>query len=113
MAAGPLRTLVDALDRGKPLFWTGEVLVEVDAEMPTIGQATMVLDADDMARLRAAIAEPACCRKCGCTETNACVIEEGRAAIGCAWAEPDLCTACVPGADPRWIHPGDRRAAAA
>jgi hypothetical protein len=30
----------------------------------------------------------AVCRVCGCTEEEAC---EG----GCAWAEPDLCTACV------------------
>lgn len=29
------------------------------------------------------------CRECGCTELNAC---HG----GCAWAEEDLCTACVP-----------------
>lgn len=28
------------------------------------------------------------CRECGCSECDACV-------EGCAWAEPDLCTACV------------------
>lgn len=30
----------------------------------------------------------ATCRKCGCTDDNACE-------IGCFWAEPDLCSACV------------------
>jgi hypothetical protein len=29
------------------------------------------------------------CRKCGCTEYDAC---EG----GCSWAEEDLCSACAP-----------------
>jgi len=29
------------------------------------------------------------CRKCGCTEYDAC---EG----GCSWVEPDLCSACKP-----------------
>ena len=28
------------------------------------------------------------CRVCGCTEAEGCPPE------GCAWAEPDLCTAC-------------------
>lgn len=35
------------------------------------------------------------CRRCGCTEPDAC---EG----GCAWHGPGLCTACVPGA----VHRG-------
>lgn len=30
----------------------------------------------------------ATCRRCGCTQDNAC---EG----GCSWAEPDLCSSCV------------------
>lgn len=30
----------------------------------------------------------AVCRKCGCSEHDACE-------AGCGWAEPDLCTACV------------------
>lgn len=33
------------------------------------------------------------CRVCGCTASAACW-------IGCAWAEPGLCTACVPVDDP-------------
>ena len=43
------------------------------------------------------------CRECGCTELNACTLDHGR--VTCAWAEPDLCTACVPDASPNWIHP--------
>jgi hypothetical protein len=31
------------------------------------------------------------CRICGCTESDACVTRTG----ACAWAEPDLCTACA------------------
>lgn len=31
------------------------------------------------------------CRKCGCTEWDACVSDLGEA---CGWAEPELCTAC-------------------
>ncbi len=33
-------------------------------------------------------AEPARCRVCGCTETNACP-------SGCSWLEPDLCDRCA------------------
>jgi hypothetical protein len=103
--AGPLRALVDALSRGRPLFWTGEVLVEVDVDFPAgVGQATMVLDADDMAALRGAIEQR--CRQCGCAESNACVLMiEGCAAHGCRWVEQDLCSACVPGASPDWRRP--------
>jgi hypothetical protein len=103
--AGPLRALVDALSRGRPLFWTGEVLVEVDADFPAnVGQASMVLDADDMAALRETTARH--CRECGCTENNACVLMiEDRAAHGCRWVEEDLCSACVPGASPDWRKP--------
>ncbi|HEX8224492.1 MAG TPA: hypothetical protein VF605_11810 [Allosphingosinicella sp.] len=35
---------------------------------------------------------PAICRGCGCSEFDPCD-EGGRA---CAWAEPDLCTSCLP-----------------
>ena len=35
---------------------------------------------------------PRICRSCGCSEFDACD-EGGR---GCAWAEPDLCTSCLP-----------------
>lgn len=30
-----------------------------------------------------------CCRRCGCTDALGCP-------DGCAWVEPDLCSACVP-----------------
>lgn len=32
-----------------------------------------------------------CCRICGCTQEQACLEEDG---FGCAWVEPDLCSAC-------------------
>lgn len=38
------------------------------------------------------------CRECGCTDVDACVVGVDvitGAPIGCSWAEPDLCTACV------------------
>lgn len=42
------------------------------------------------------------CRKCGCTETNACWHEE----LGnCRWVSSDLCNACAPDADAEWEHP--------
>lgn len=31
------------------------------------------------------------CKKCGCTETNACVDKNGQ---GCYWVEPNLCSEC-------------------
>lgn len=33
------------------------------------------------------------CRVCGCTQTDACIDDCGH---GCAWAGPNLCTACAP-----------------
>lgn len=46
------------------------------------------------------------CRSCGCTESRACIHPE----LGpCGWVEPDLCSACVPGADPAWQHPTTTR----
>ncbi|MES2042572.1 MAG: helix-turn-helix transcriptional regulator [Pseudomonadota bacterium] len=38
---------------------------------------------------------PQLCRVCACSEYDACLEQSGRT---CAWAEPDLCTACA--------HPG-------
>jgi hypothetical protein len=50
---GALKTLLDALERRRVLFWTGDVLVEIDAGVhPPNGQATMVLDRDDMNALK-------------------------------------------------------------
>jgi hypothetical protein len=31
------------------------------------------------------------CRKCGCSELDACECDGG----GCSWIEPDLCSACA------------------
>lgn len=36
---------------------------------------------------------PRICRSCGCSQFDPCDEGNGR---GCAWAEPDLCTACIP-----------------
>jgi hypothetical protein len=56
---GALRALLAALETGRPLFWTGNVLVTLDQRFDLDGridlgasQATMVLDAEDMAELR-------------------------------------------------------------
>ena len=35
------------------------------------------------------------CRECGCTEHDACWPAPWPGGEGCAWAEPDLCTACA------------------
>ena len=48
--------------------------------------------------------EPSC-RVCGCTETRACVRTTPIWRETCAWAEPDLCTACAPDAGDGWRHP--------
>lgn len=44
------------------------------------------------------------CRVCGCTETDACVNDDGP----CGWVETDLCSACV-GARPMKSAPRDGR----
>lgn len=44
---GALGALVDALKRGRCVFWTGNVLVELDADHVPDGPVTMVLDEDD------------------------------------------------------------------
>jgi hypothetical protein len=53
---GSLRAILDALDRRRCLFWTGNVLVELDRDFDPaeegVGGVTMVLDEDDMAALR-------------------------------------------------------------
>lgn len=37
------------------------------------------------------LAADAQCRVCGCTESQACMTENGT----CIWVEPDLCSACA------------------
>ena len=44
------------------------------------------------------------CRKCGCTDTAACLTPSG----ACFWVEPDLCSNCIDG----WPKPGDAEALA-
>jgi hypothetical protein len=51
---------------------------------------------------------PPICRKCGCTWHDACRTPGG----ACAWAGPDLCTACPPDA-PASSRTGDAAAIAA
>ena len=43
------------------------------------------------------------CRKCGCTNHQACI--HPGLDITCSWAEKDLCTGCSADAVPGWIHP--------
>lgn len=106
-AAPQVRAIVDALTRGKALVWNGSVLVELDVEAVNFdGQATMVLDGDDLDTLGVAAPVEAC-RVCSCTEENACTIDVDGEQGTCSWAAPGLCTACVPGADERWRHPAE------
>lgn len=45
------------------------------------------------------------CRKCGCTQFNACVSKED-GFMTCYWVEKDLCSACVtPTIRKRWHLP--------
>lgn len=50
------------------------------------------------------------CRECGCTEEEACLlIGDEQVESTCGWAEPNLCTACTPGASERWRHPAEQK----
>jgi hypothetical protein len=51
--------------------------------------------ADRAAREHNDEAHPRSCRVCGCTDVDCsgCIARTGHP---CAWAEPDLCTACAP-----------------
>lgn len=125
-AAGPLLALITALRDRRPLLFTGEVLVQLDQELGDElgqGQATMVLDAADLAAIELALGSERVCRGCGCTETNACVFlskafsdaAPGGRPTTCHWIEEDLCSACDPAAPAdvaaRWQHPSERAAA--
>jgi hypothetical protein len=39
------------------------------------------------------MSEQRTCRKCGCTDANACILQDGGT---CHWVAPDLCSACAP-----------------
>lgn len=43
---------MDALDRRRALFFTGNILVEFDSDFIPTGPVTMVLDEDDLAKLK-------------------------------------------------------------
>ena len=63
----------------------GDMLM--DAVSTAIGDAVPALSDDELPVPIPSLLGPIC-RVCGCSEAAAC---EG----GCAWARPDLCTACV------------------
>jgi hypothetical protein len=59
------------------------------------------------------------CRECGCTDQRACVlVDMGEPVRTCSWVEPDLCSACAPGAEGGysmgwgWLHPDEQEATA-
>ena len=35
------------------------------------------------------------CRNCGCTDDNACLVDDGNKLRGCYWVERDLCSVCA------------------
>lgn len=46
-----------------------------------------------------------CCRRCGCTQYNAC--EDERLMDSCSWVEKDLCSACLTASEfVRWVRSG-------
>jgi hypothetical protein len=51
-----------------------------------------------------ALDAPRRCRECGCIEIIACFRSSDHASA-CAWAAPDLCTACIEDAHSDWVHP--------
>ena len=71
------------------------ITIDVEADWPPErAQAVAELVAWALAQAfpnTLALPRPATCRVCGCTEMSACVTDDGP----CAWAEDDLCTACV------------------
>ncbi len=51
---------------------------------------------------RAMLCAPRSCRRCGCTEDRACW--DKRLKTPCAWAEQELCSACLtPREFDRWV----------
>lgn len=64
------------------------IWLETAAEHNPVAKRLLELESAPVFDVRA-------CRVCGCTEDDCsgCVARTGEA---CSWAEPDLCTACVP-----------------
>lgn len=55
---------------------------------------------------------PRLCRKCACSEFDACHCgSQGGHWIGCHWIEPDLCSACAPSEAPAAALQPESRAA--
>jgi hypothetical protein len=52
-----------------------------------------VREAREVRKIAAELEGVRCCRVCGCTDALACWDDEHGA---CTWAEPGLCSACVP-----------------
>lgn len=48
------------------------------------------------------------CRRCGCTESNACFKSHKNQMVTCSWAEIDLCTFCLKPAERRRLKTGDK-----
>lgn len=48
-----------------------------------------------------------CCRRCGCTQYNAC--EDDRLMDSCSWVERDLCSACLTGPEFKRFLAGNRK----
>jgi hypothetical protein len=69
------------------------------------GDGALVLAAPGEIREELGLTAIRRCRECGCTDDRACIHPSNGQVERCAWAEPDLCTACMPGQPPTWIHP--------
>lgn len=68
--------------------------VSLDALVRALPIDPVVLVVLDAIAQGAEIQAPAICRVCGCSEHNPCIVADSY----CAWAAPDLCDACAPGA---------------
>lgn len=71
-------------------------ILPVSLAMALVFAVAISIDLDVLGQLVEAHAHrpadvPQICRTCGCTDDRACP-------SGCSWAEPDLCSACVPDA---------------
>ncbi|MDB5690286.1 MAG: hypothetical protein JWL91_2162 [Sphingomonas bacterium] len=66
-------------------------IVAEDASLTRISERAFPVDRYVYRQLVAGLAVPALCRVCACSWMDACIGDAGP----CAWAEPDLCTACV------------------
>ena len=100
LSEAELRVFVfEVLIRGAVcVLYGGSYSSDVDALAKQFGFSVKKIEADVRKRLEhgpevklLAAAAPKC-RECGCTDNAACETDAGV----CSWAEPDLCSACVP-----------------